>query len=69
MADRWAAAAMMAGHPNEARPDNLYNLPFFIQCGGKDAAYDRNKIAAQWGAKLDTLAKVYPGAYQHKTII
>jgi poly(3-hydroxybutyrate) depolymerase len=48
MADRWAAAAMMAGHPNEARPDNLYNLPFFIQCGGKDAAYDRNKIAAKW---------------------
>jgi poly(3-hydroxybutyrate) depolymerase len=69
MADRWAAAAMMAGHPNEARPDNLYNLPFFIQCGGKDAAYDRNKIAAQWGAKLDGLAKVNPGAYKHKTII
>jgi len=69
MADRWAAAAMMAGHPNEARPDNLYNLPFFIQCGAKDAAYDRNKIATQWGAKLGTLAKANPGGYKHKTII
>ncbi|MFC4995185.1 dienelactone hydrolase family protein [Rubritalea tangerina] len=69
MADRWAAAAMMAGHPNEAQPDNLYNLPFFIQCGGKDAAYDRNKIAAEWGKKLDALAAKHPGAYPHKTII
>ncbi|MFM8642358.1 MAG: polyhydroxyalkanoate depolymerase, partial [Phycisphaerales bacterium] len=28
MADRFAAAAMMAGHPNEAVPDGLRNLPF-----------------------------------------
>lgn len=69
MADRFAAAAMMAGHPNEARPDNLYNLPFFIQMGGKDAAYDRNKIAAQWDEKLNVLEEANPGAYPHKTII
>lgn len=69
LADRFAAAAMMAGHPNEARPVNLYNLPFFIQMGGKDAAYDRNKIAAVWNEKLDKLAKENPGGYVHKTII
>lgn len=69
MADRWAAAAMMAGHPNDAKPDNLYNLPFFIQCGGKDKAYDRNKIAQQWGEKLDELEKQHPGHYPHKWIV
>ncbi|GAA5496215.1 hypothetical protein Rhal01_02397 [Rubritalea halochordaticola] len=69
MADRWAAAAMMAGHPNDAKPDNLYNLPFFIQCGGKDKAFDRNKIAQQWGEKLDELEKQHPGHYPHKWIV
>lgn len=69
MADRWAAAAMMAGHPNETQPDNLYNLPFFIQCGGKDKAYDRHIISKQWGEKLDKLEEEHPGAYPHKTII
>lgn len=69
MADRWAAAAMMAGHPNEARPDNLINLPFFTQCGAKDAMYKRNTIAKEWGEKLDKLEAKHPGLYPHKTII
>lgn len=69
MADRFAAAAMMAGHPNEAKPDNLMNLPFFIQCGGRDTAYNRNKIAKEWGDKLSQLEKTHPGKYVHKTII
>lgn len=69
MADRWAAAAMMAGHPNDAQPDNLYNLPFFSQCGGKDTAYNRHLKIAEWGKKLEELATANPGAYKHKTII
>lgn len=69
MADRFAAAAMMAGHPNETKPDGLMNLPFFIQCGGQDSAYERNKIAAQWGKSLEELAKKFPGFYKNKTII
>lgn len=69
MADRWAAAAMMAGHPNETQPANLYNLPFFLQCGGKDRAYDRHKISKEWGDKLNQLEAKNPGAYEHKTII
>ena len=56
MADRYAAAAMMAGHPNETRPDGLRNLPFMIFMGGKDGAYDRNKIAARWKETLKGLA-------------
>ena len=65
LADRWAAAAMMAGHPNDASPLNLRNVPFALQVGGKDAAYSRNKIAAEWGTKLDVLQKADPKGYEH----
>jgi hypothetical protein len=69
MADRFAAASMMAGHPNEARPDGLRNLPFAIHMGALDGAYDRNTIAGKWGAMLDALAQADPGAYVHVTDI
>lgn len=69
MADRWAGAAMMAGHPGDAKPHNLLNLPYFIQCGGKDAAYDRNKRCTEWGKMLDKLAADNPGHYPHKWIV
>jgi poly(3-hydroxybutyrate) depolymerase len=65
MADRLAAASMMAGHPNDARPDGLRNLPFAIHMGADDGAFDRNKVAAAWGAQLDALAAADPGAYVH----
>jgi hypothetical protein len=65
MADRWAAAAMMAGHPNETSPLGLRNLPFTIHVGGRDAAYNRNKIAAQWKEKLAELHKADPDGYVH----
>ncbi len=63
MADRFAAAAMMAGHPNETQPDGLRNLPFTLHMGGKDDAYDRNTIAGQWKAKLAALNVADPGGY------
>jgi ubiquinone/menaquinone biosynthesis C-methylase UbiE len=53
MADRWAAAAMMAGHPNEASLLSLRNLPFALFVGGNDAAYGRNKVVAARAAELD----------------
>ena len=37
MADRFAAAAMMAGHPNETSPLGLRNLPFTLHMGGRDS--------------------------------
>ena len=64
-ADRWAAAAMMAGHPNETSPLSLRNLPFALFVGGADAAYNRNKVTQEWGTKLDQLAKDDPGGYPH----
>src|SRR3954470_24549274 len=49
MADRWAAAAMMAGHPNHASLLGLRNLPFAVFVGGEDSAYNRNKVVAAKG--------------------
>lgn len=65
MADQLAAAAMMAGHPNDASPLGLRNLPFSIYVGAEDAAYRRNEIAAEWGVKLDELQKEDPAGYIH----
>lgn len=65
MADRFAAAAMMAGHPNETQADGLRNLPFTLHMGANDAAYDRNKIAAQWKDKLAALQEEDPVGYIH----
>ncbi len=67
MADRWAAAAMMAGHPNDASPLGLRNVPFAIQVGALDSAYHRNEVAAEWGRKLDGLEAADPEGYVHFT--
>jgi transglutaminase-like putative cysteine protease/predicted esterase len=69
MADRFAAAAMMAGHPNETQPLGLRNLPFMLFMGGNDSAYQRNEVAATWGARLAELAAADAGAYPHKVTI
>jgi Transglutaminase-like superfamily len=69
MADSLAGAGMMAGHPNETRPDGLRNIGFALHMGANDAAYNRNKIAADWGVKLDQLAKDDPGGYAHQVVI
>lgn len=65
MADRLAAAAMMAGHPNETSPLGLRNIGFTLHMGGEDAAYDRNKVAAEWEKKLADLKAADPDGYVH----
>lgn len=65
MADRFAAAAMMAGHPNDADPSGLRNLPFAIFMGAEDSAYNRNAVARQWGDRLAALRDSDPGGYRH----
>lgn len=65
MADRWAAASMMAGHPNDAKPDNLRNIGFGLFMGGKDGAYKRNQVAAQWKDLLADLRTGDPTGYEH----
>lgn len=66
MADSWAAAAMMAGHPNDAKPDSLRNIGFTIHVGGLDTAFDRNTVASEWGALLDALQAADPEGYEHE---
>ncbi|AMV33045.1 Alpha/beta hydrolase family protein [Pirellula sp. SH-Sr6A] len=65
MADRFAAAAMMAGHPNETSPLGLRNLPFTLHMGELDKAYDRNRIAKEWEGLLEELHTKDPGGYVH----
>ena len=65
MADRFAAAAMSAGHPNEASPLGLRNIAFAIHMGENDYLYNRNKVAVQWGNQLAELRKNDPGGYRH----
>ena len=66
MADHWAAASMMAGHPNGVRLESLRNLPFMIWCGAEDSAYDRNKVCAEYVGKLDALQADDPEGYVHE---
>ena len=65
MADRFAATAMMAGHPNETSPLGLRNIGFTIHMGAKDSAYDRNKVAIEWRDKLQALRENDPEGYEH----
>lgn len=65
MADRFAAAAMMAGHPNEAQLLGLRNLPFAIFMGKNDAAVNRNKVAVEKSAEIAELRKADPDGYVH----
>jgi predicted esterase len=69
MADRFAAAAMMAGHPNDASLEGLRNLPFAIFMGGNDGAYNRHKVAAEKTRELDRLEQEDPGGYVHMSRI
>ncbi len=65
MADRLAAAAMMAGHPNETQPQGLRNLPFALLMGGNDKAYNRNTVARDWADRLAKLRESDAGGYTH----
>ena len=65
MADRWAAAAMMAGHPNGVSLLSLRNVPFALQVGGNDSAYNRNKVGKEYGEALDKLRADDPKGYTH----
>ena len=63
MADRWAGANMSAGHPNGVSLVNLYHVPFVIQVGERDSAYNRNKVGAEYGLKLKELKSTHPDGY------
>jgi poly(3-hydroxybutyrate) depolymerase len=65
MADYWAGAAMMAGHPNGVSPLALRNVPFALQVGANDAAYHRNQVAREYAGQLDKLHAADRKGYIH----
>src|SRR6185503_11306151 len=69
MADRFAAATMCAGHPNDSSPEPLRNLPFFLYMGGDDSAYNRNKVVVEYGQRLDALQANDPEGYVHRVTV
>ncbi len=69
MADSWAAAAMMAGHPNGAAPNGLRNIGFTLHVGAKDKAFKRNQIGERWKKKLADLKKADPAGYDHTVFV
>ena len=56
MADTWAAASMMAGHPGDVGLVNLRNVPFMIWCGELDSAYERNVRCQE---RIDEMAALH----------
>jgi len=63
MADSWAAAAMMAGHPNGVSLLSLRNVPFALQVGANDGAYNRNGVGREYGQALEKLHAQDPQGY------
>ncbi|MBF0316212.1 MAG: hypothetical protein HQK52_22535 [Oligoflexia bacterium] len=63
MNDRFAAVNMSAGHPNGVSLTNVYNLPFLLQVGEMDSAYNRNRVAAEYCGKLQELHTRYAGGF------
>ncbi len=69
LADRFAAATMCAGHPNDATPEGLRNLPFFLYMGGEDSAYRRNEVVREFSARMDALQTADPAGYSHRLTV
>lgn len=65
LADHWAAASMMAGHPGDVSLVNLRNTPFAIWCGAEDSAYERNLRCAERIVEMDALQAADPEGYVH----
>ena len=65
MADRFAAASMSAGHPNDASPLGLRNIGFSIHMGKNDSAYNRNNVAEEWKVQLEDLKSQDMDGYEN----
>lgn len=63
LSDRFAAAAMMAGHPGDAQIENLRNLPFSIHVGADDASFNRNGLAVEWLRAYERLNSADPQGF------
>lgn len=69
MADHWAAASMMAGHPGGVNLMNLRNTPFMMWVGGEDSAYNRNTEVPKKAKELDELQAQDADGYIHQCTV
>jgi dienelactone hydrolase len=69
ISDRLAAANMSAGHPNGVSLTNIQHVPLLLQVGEEDRAYKRNRVTAEYDAKIAALNAADPASYQHETFI
>lgn len=65
LSDRLAAASMSAGHPNGVSLVNLHGVPFLVQMGERDTAFERHRSAAQTAERLAALQAADPDGYVH----
>lgn len=63
MADRFAAASMSAGSPNNSSPLNLRNIFFQIQVGSLDNEFGSHMGAKKYIQQLNALKEKDPGGY------
>ena len=66
MADRWAAASMMAGHPNGVSLRGIYNLPFSLHVGANDSAYQRHTVGRQYKNTLEKWQQQEAAQEEHR---
>jgi len=62
MADRFAAANMSSGHPNDVSLLNISNLPFEIQVGIRDY-YSETAMRSIRGAEFEDILNAYRDSY------
>lgn len=66
MADRWAACAMMAGHPGGVSGMSARNIGFTLWMGANDSAYNRNIRIVEFGEHLASLKAEDPEGYVYE---
>lgn len=69
MSDRFAAANMSAGHPNDICMENMYQLPIQLQVGAKDTFFNRHTMTPTYGKYLNELQEKFGGGYIHNVFV
>lgn len=70
-ADYLAGAGPMAGgEPLKNAPvENLRHTAFSLLTGGNDRGFYRNRLTAETGEALDSIAALYPGDFTHRVLL
>ena len=69
LANKFAAISMMAGHPGNCTPNNLFNTPFVIHIGEMDQGYNRLNHALKWKQKFNKLKINNNGYYKNCNVV